>query len=397
MGKAIGSDTCVHVILLPANIDPGLLLFRPRPLDDELFSNWLVRLARANSLKLKTFSRKKLGLKQDFWRHDVDRHANREIAARVAKITGVSEERAFATTLAAYEGTLYEKHTSIGPQKWLLPIGKGSVWTLHGQQFCPRCLADDTIPYFRRKWRLSLSFACVAHHVMLMDACPKCGGTVSFHRGDFHHLTLPETSNVTMCQHCGTDLGHHIENTITLPKELVDFQEKLYSVLDQNLPLLGSTHPAFPHLFFDGLHLILRALSSNGHTRRLRDYLYVQRGKNSLATPFRTALIRFDELPVCNRSSLLELTKHILSNWPQTFVGSCQAAQLSSTYFLEYRKTKQAPYWYASVVEGSLNGGPYRPSKEERESVRRYLRRRWLPDGVNSVNRWLGCHATFSK
>jgi len=380
-----------------ADIDPGLLLFRPKPLDDELFSYWLVRQAKDNSLKLKTFTRTKLGFEPDFWRHDVDRHANREMSSRVAKITGVSEDRAFATTLAAYEGSLYEKHTEIGPQRWLLPIGKGSIWTLHGQQFCPQCLCSDAIPYFRRKWRLSLSFACVAHGVLLMDACPKCGGAVSFHRGDFHRLTLPDASSATTCQHCNADLGCHIENMTALPKDLVDFQQSLYSVLDNNAPLLGNSHPTFPHIFFDGLHLMLRALSSNGHTRRLRDYLLGQLGKKSQATPFRTALVRFDELPVSERSSLLELTKHLLSNWPETFIGICRAANISSTYLLEYRKAKQAPYWYASIVRQSLDGGPYSPSEAERESVRRYLLRRWLPAGVNSVNRWLGCHVTSAR
>lgn len=380
-----------------AGIDPELLLFRPKPLEDELFSYWLVRLAKENSLKLKTFTRKKLGFEHDFWRHDIDRRASREMTSRVAKITGTSEGRAFATTLAAYEGSLYEKHTSIGPQRWLLPIGKGSKWTLHGQQFCPRCLSDDPIPYFRRKWRLSLSFACVEHHVLLMDACPNCGAVVSFHRGDFHRLSLPDTFGMTMCQHCNIDFRCHAENTITLSKDLVDFQQNLYSVLNRNEPLLGSLHPAFPHLFFDGLLLMVRALSSNGHSRRLRDYLYGQQGKKPQATPFRTPLVRFDELPVFERGSLLGLAMHLLSSWPHTFIGTCRAADLSSTYLLEYRKTRQAPYWYASVVQWSLDCGLYCPSEAEKESVRCFLRRRWLPDGANSVKRWLGCHITSAK
>lgn len=379
------------------DLNPELLLVRLKPQDDELLSSWLVRLAAGNSLKLKTFTRTRFGLGQDFWRHDVDRFASAELTSKIAKATGVSEEQAFATTLAAYEGAPYEQHTTIGPQRWLLPVGKGSAWTLHGQQFCPRCLANDTAPYFRRRWRLSMSFACIEHQAMLLDACQKCGGSVSFYGGDFHHLTLPEQALMTKCWQCGYDLRRQEDAGNVLQPDMIAFQKNLYEVLDQNTSILGPAHPSFPHLFFDGLHLLLRALSSNGHTVRLREFLLTKRGEKSQLTPFRTALIRFDELPILERTSLLGLARDLLQNWPQTFVDACRSAKLSSTYLLDYRKKVRAPYWYTSVVHSELNGTPYRPTEAEKESVRQYLRRRWLPEGVNSVNRWIGCYTIAKK
>lgn len=380
--------------MLSDDLNPRLLLARPRPLDDELFSSWVIRLAAANVLKLKTFSRKKLELPSDFWRHDVDRFANAEVTSRLSKITGITNERAFLTTLAAYEGVLYEKHTAIGPQRWLLAVGKGSSWILHGQQFCPLCLATDPIPYFRRRWRLSLSFACLKHNVLLMDDCPQCNATISFHEGDFHQLTLPDKRPMTSCHRCGMDWRRQTNNPPPTPAKLLIAQTNIYRILDENYPLLGRYQPSFPHLFFDGLHLILRALSSNGHTRSLRDYLSRESGTEPHPTPFRTPLIRFDELRVKERAPLLEMAQRLLEDWPNRFLASCRSAGLSSTYLLEYRKTCPAPYWYASVIEWNLNQTPYRPCEAEREAVRQYLRRRWLPDGANSVNRWLGTHFT---
>jgi len=380
--------------MLSDDLNPTLLLVRPRPLDDELFSSWVIRLATANALKLKTFSRTKLDLPSDIWRHDVDRFANANMTSCLAKVTGTPVERAFSTTLAAYAGSLYEKHTAIGPQRWLLPVGKGSTWVLHGQQYCPLCLATDPIPYFRRRWRLSLSFACLEHRVLLMDKCPRCSAPISFHGGDFHSLSLPDKPPMTSCCSCRLEWRHMVTCLPKIPQKLLITQEKFYRVLHENHPLLGQQQPLFPHLFFDGLHLLLRTLCSNGHTRRLRDFLCHEAGIESYTTPFRTRLIRFDELRVGERARLLEMALGLLADWPHRFLSSCQSAHLSSTYLLDYRKVNPAPYWYASVIEGNLYQRPYRPCEAEKAAVRQYLRRRWLPEGANSINRWLGTYFT---
>ncbi|NJA90152.1 TniQ family protein [Rhodocyclus tenuis] len=381
-------------MMLSDGLNPTLLLVRPHPLDDELLSSWVIRLATANALKLKTFSRKKLGLPHDIWRRDVDQFANVKMVSHLAKLTGTPVERAFLTTLAAYEGSLYEKHTARGQQRWLLAVGKGSAWLLHGQQYCPLCLATDPIPYFRRRWRLSLSFACLEHSVLLMDNCPRCKAPISFHGGDFHSLSLPDKPPMTSCCHCGTEWRHMVSCLTQIPQKLLITQEKIYRVLNENHPLLGRQQPIFPHLFFDGLHLLLRALCSNGHTRRLRDYLCHEAGTESYTTPFRTPLIRFDELRVGERAPLLEMALGLLADWPHRFLASCRLAHLSSTYLLDYRKASPAPYWYASAIEWNLNKTLYRPCEAEKEAIRQYLRRRWLPEGANSVNRWLGTYFT---
>lgn len=41
-------------------------------------------------------------------------------------------------------------------------------------QFCPRCLAEDVEPYFRRYWRVVAMTCCLRHGCVLIDACPIC-------------------------------------------------------------------------------------------------------------------------------------------------------------------------------------------------------------------------------
>ncbi|WP_369124446.1 TniQ family protein, partial [Undibacterium sp. CCC2.1] len=54
----------------------------------------------------------------------------------------------------------------------------------YGLQFCPTCLAEDSVPYFRRRWRVAFYTVCNEHKTMLLDRCPKCGSSVAAHRLD---------------------------------------------------------------------------------------------------------------------------------------------------------------------------------------------------------------------
>src|SRR5262249_54653718 len=55
-------------------------------------------------------------------------------------------------------------------------LGRAPAWRFSGARahFCPACLgqADGRGPVI---WRLPWSFACPAHHLLLLDFCPSCG------------------------------------------------------------------------------------------------------------------------------------------------------------------------------------------------------------------------------
>jgi hypothetical protein len=42
-------------------------------------------------------------------------------------------------------------------------------------QFCPTCLREDEVPYFRRSWTLATRVSCFRHACRLRDRCPSCG------------------------------------------------------------------------------------------------------------------------------------------------------------------------------------------------------------------------------
>src|SRR5947209_15013384 len=120
---------------------------------------------------------------KSIWNRDIYKSADAEVLRTLSEKTATPAERVRATTLAAYEGMLYEKHNHFGPTAWIMPVGVyHRTRRQFGLQYCPRCLADDKDPYYRRRWRLAFMVLCETHHTLLLDRCPRCGAAVNFHR-----------------------------------------------------------------------------------------------------------------------------------------------------------------------------------------------------------------------
>lgn len=89
-------------------------------------------------------------------------------AAGIATATGLDEDRLHAMTLRHYDQRalkLEQEHHSVQlTTLW----GRGS-----GSRFCPDCLADNGGRWML-SWRLGWSFACLRHHRILADCCPRC-------------------------------------------------------------------------------------------------------------------------------------------------------------------------------------------------------------------------------
>src|SRR5947209_10971922 len=166
------------------NEPDGLWPVHLKPKDDELLSSWLVRLAWAHGVKLHTFCSLAWPGKQ-IWNRDIDKSADAEMVEVLSTKTGTNIERARATTLAAYENVLYEKHNLFGPTSWIMPVGiYHRRRRQFGLQYCPHCLAEDKEPYYRRKWRLAFIVTCERHHIVLHDRCPRCEKPINFHRDE---------------------------------------------------------------------------------------------------------------------------------------------------------------------------------------------------------------------
>lgn len=160
------------------------------PLPDELLSSWLHRLALANGMAPRSFAGVLgLGLGERMWSPRLDLRLPRHVAGLLAYRTGVPQAAISAMTINACASA-----------PLLLPLRDSarrnrSTW----MQYCPKCLASDDAPYFRRPWRLASRVSCFAHGCGLRDRCPAChAGVAAFDQGEL----VPQH----LCARCGFDL-----------------------------------------------------------------------------------------------------------------------------------------------------------------------------------------------
>jgi hypothetical protein len=151
---------------------------RPKRLPDELFSGWLWRCATASHVSPAWFAADALGSPHD----DIDRDVAPETVRRLARLTGQTIEHLAAGTLAVIPWA--PQDTIGGMVEDLLLADDRLLLTRRAKAenrrdrpilaYCPSCLANDTVPYFRRRWRFAPFVVCLAHRAMLRDCCWKC-------------------------------------------------------------------------------------------------------------------------------------------------------------------------------------------------------------------------------
>jgi hypothetical protein len=181
---------------------------RYKPMPDELLSSWIVRLAHGHGMRAKSFCNLALGAKTRVMTVDVDRFSPEWLLASLAFHTGTRLEVVRQTTLRAYEGMLYPQFHTAGCLPWVISVKLPRNARLGpGLQFCPYCLRDDPVPYFRLHWRVALLTFCERHHCLLLDRCPNCGACLFIQRVDTD-LRRTESDGICHCHNCDCDLRH---------------------------------------------------------------------------------------------------------------------------------------------------------------------------------------------
>jgi len=366
------------------------------PKDDELLSSWLVRLAMSHGLKLHTFCSIAWPRKQ-IWNRDIDKLADRELLDVLGERTGLTQEIIKGTTLAAYEGWVYEKHNPYGNTLWIMPVGVyHRTRTQFGLQFCPLCLAGDREPYFRRRWRLAFITVCGEHKIPMLDRCHNCGAAVNFHRNELGNRRTLVAPSITLCYSCGHELrdAAGIEPQPADEDEIV-FQRTLTDTMNRGCVELCQGEAVYSHLYFTGLHQIMRVLATGKRAAALREVVGLECSVDNFSPSFHNKNRDIESLPVDERRMLLNMACYLLEEWPDRFVAVCKATRAWSATLL--RDLEPAPFWYWSVIHEHLYRYSYRPSDKEIDSAVRHLRKSGQALNKKVLSRSLGVTAVHRK
>jgi hypothetical protein len=376
----------------------GLWPLHLKPQRDELLSSWLVRLANAHRLKAHTFCSLTWPGKQ-IWNRDIDKSADAEIVEVLSSRTGTPIVHVRATTLAEYENILYEKHNTLGPTSWLMPVGVyHRTRTQFGLQYCPLCLAEDNKPYFRRKWRLAFVMSCERHQTLLHDRCSHCGTAVNFHRGEMGDYRKLFADSLTLCHICRFEFRTIDKKLITrVTHKEAGFTAVLLNAMEAGYVQLSEGVTIHSQLFFAGLRQLMKIAAMrntriNSLRREVGEEFHVD-----IYSPQLTGSRRdVQEMDIHTRRKLLGIARCLLEEWPNRFIELSRKHKVWSSLWLRHldpparANMLPAPFWLWSVIHDYLSRAKYSPSDEEINAAIQYLNKRGLSVNQSVLARLLG-------
>lgn len=324
----------------------------PKPLPDELLSSWIVRIARANGLKLQTFCDRAFGKERQLWNRDIDRLAPPWLLASLARHTGTPTGTVRRTTLDIYRGRLFRERNSAGQLRWILPAGiYHRTRRRFGVQFCPRCLAEDQEPYFRTRWRVATLAFCAGHRLRLHDRCPACAASIVYHRRELGRPNVTEPGLLCLCHACNFDL-RRAERVAFLPYEAsigAELAAMAAHVADRTTDLSID--------YMDVLHQLCKVMVSLRKSANLAAFAAHAIGASDLAVP--RGRQAFESRPIQERDHVIQLAAWLLAA-PQARLSEAWRAK-TVRYSDLVRDFPQAPRWYRAIVNPFNRNGHCRP------------------------------------
>lgn len=365
---------------------------RCAPSSDELLSSWLIRLAWMNAEKLHSFKKRFWHYPGSPWGRNIDLSLSEESLQKIAEITLITKESLADHTLSSYLGRIFKNVAPFGgPQGILAGRRRGQKVFGFGLQMCLDCMRSGSLPYFRRWWKLSYFVICPLHKRFLIDACPHCAQPLSYHLADFGKTLLPERIPTSFCANCGEDwLMSSDKPDEYLSDDFVGWQEQIFKTLETGWYSNPQIGPLYALSFFDGLRVLIRMVTAQGHCARLRHVIASETGILPLGVAHASNQTIFDGLRLGDRSYILHYVFWLLQEWPKRFIYACKRADLAFSYINNYRDSAPLPYWILSVVDQLRDPRHCKISDSERESVKQYLIKHGFSASNNQINQWMG-------
>lgn len=350
------------------------LPIRILPQPDELFSSWLTRVALANGLRVNQLAGLLSGRHRQLFSGDIDRGTWTTPGRLLANLLNVEYSLVQGTYLKAYEGFLWGAVPEHGVWRHVLHLATAKRDKYYfGLQFCPRCLAEDESPYFRRSWRLAFSVVCDWHGCELFDRCPHCGAPIQPHRSDVGQPRYDRPKCITDCSLCHVSLL--VAPRVLVRPEFVESQRLLLATVERGwISIAGRCVHSLP--FFDGLHMLMSFMDDEERAAPLI-HLLAPRNSHEPTAMNRRRYGGIERCQLRRRRAVTERVAQLLKNWPTDAMDLFQRAGLSSGSLGRYALVRATgvPFWLWQPVKAHVDRSAYVPTRAEVENAARYLLR----------------------
>lgn len=281
----------------------------PHPLDNELLTCWIVRVAHANGLKAQTFCEQVFSKEFQIWNRDVDRNAPEWLLKIMSDKTGTSYKNTLNSTARLYEKRLFPALHSSSQLRWFMPLKKHHrINKGYALQYCALCLKEDPTPYFRLSWRLALYTFCPKHRIMMLDRCQQCEEPIMFHRVEQGKPNKFEVETLDSCWHCSQSLSSATTNFVEISPALADMKwTSLLHSIDRQFYPSGALN--FQNITL--LHQLCRLLSSELYRDKIAGYVY----KKTKLAPLQLEQSRliFEQRNTKERHDILQIAWWLMS------------------------------------------------------------------------------------
>lgn len=368
-------------------VDRYRFLITPKPYSDELLSSWLTRTAFSHGYSLTPFVSR--FLKYDgssLTRTDIDFQDTHELFEKLAHKSRLTYAQIFQMSLQSEDGYLFESEHGLYPPKQIRKLIDKR--THYGLMFCPKCLAEDLIPYWRKHWRYYFYNACPKHKVFLADRCGVCSARIRFSK-----MTLSDA--IVYCGKCGRDLRKTI--TQKVPKLYEDglsaityFEQGLKngSFLVNNIPAhslsVFHVHTILSYLLYRQKNLFLEGFSMLDPYRNLCQNEQNYHSKKAT--------------PIYKSFYLNAMVFYLMEDFSSRLKGFAEENHLTHRDFLH--GFKKAPFWYKKAIDTYV---PFQDtvgrqiSESEVSGAINYLKSTGQTINQKNVSNIVGCHTTVHK
>ncbi len=362
-------------------------LIVPQPLEDELLSSWLTRVAIEHRRQLPIFLTlfvKKEG--NQVSRRDLDFIFDEKFLENLSSKSNLKKEDIFQMSLRSEEGYLFSCNDCLYPP---LQIRKLTDKRTHnGLMYCPKCLAEDKIPYFRKKWRYQFYNACPKHKVFLTDRCWRCYEKINFAK-------IKHFKEICICHKCEKDFRENlvikINSNFEYGLKAINWFEKGlndgYFIIDDE---------KINSLFIFESFTALRSLVDRKDKLNLENFPLIEEYKTICKK-----LEKYNSkkaLSIQKEFLLTALVFYLFEEFPNNLLNFVSKNKLTHRDFLH--GFKDIPFWYKKMID-KLVSIENKIGREINESevmgAIKYLES--IGERVNIINvaDIVGCHPSIHK
>jgi hypothetical protein len=333
--------------------DSSLLPAFSKPFPDESLSSWLTRLSFDHGLNRSSLLR---FIGADTFKQPgdwgIDTVFKGEKVQALSRHTNCTIEEIHETTLMSFNEKLFR----VTPQS-----GISSRWVVRNYReksllrpdaktntlFCPSCFAKKNEPiYYRKQWRLTVSFVCLDCGCYLMDGCPHCK------RGS-SGMNTPKTGAFSVnqyfleCDNCQNNIHECVP--LQAAVHILDLQQSINHCLKYGRNERGHDSVEYMQLLYKLARLLLRKRRNDNLSSFIKSLF-----ASHQVVDFNPRLhsLKMESLPLKYRAELFAIAKWLLDEWPGRLMKLCRKYHLSAADILS--SCGETPAWFEKVIEDSL-------------------------------------------